>query len=122
MGTPYRARGSVCADSLGLATPPFVGADGIEYGDTGNVCDGRDGEVTVMGINQGGGCPPSGSVTTVWLGLPAGPTEPLCGITGDDDGSITDVDVVGDVIRLWASSALRRSLCEVNGVACGVCD
>lgn len=29
-GTLYRARGSVCADILGLATEPFVGADGVE--------------------------------------------------------------------------------------------
>jgi hypothetical protein len=29
-GTLYRARGSVCADILGLATVTFVGADGVE--------------------------------------------------------------------------------------------
>ncbi len=28
-GTPYGARGSVCADILGLMTAPLVGADGV---------------------------------------------------------------------------------------------
>jgi hypothetical protein len=121
-GTLYRARGSGCPDSLGLVTAPFARADGIEYGDVGNACCCCDGEATAKGINPGGSCPLGGSVKTGWLGLPAGPTEPPWGTTGDDDGSITEVDVVGDVGRLWASSALRKFLCETYGVACGVCD
>lgn len=119
-GTLYGARGSGCPDSLGLA--PFSGADGIEYGNAGNACVCCDGEATVIGINPGGSCPLGSSARTGWLGLPAGPTEPPWGITGDDDGSITDVDTVGDAGRLWASSALRKFLCETYGVACGVCD
>jgi hypothetical protein len=109
MGTPYGARGSTWPDIRGLATPPFVGADGIEYGGKGIIWDGGgcDGEPR-LGINPRGSCP-LGSVMTCWLGLPAGPAEPPWEweIMGDDDGSTTCV-----MGRLAASSALRRFLCE----------
>jgi len=75
-GTPYRARGSARADILGLVTPTFVRAAGVEYGDLGVVWDGGgcDGEPIVIGTNPGGSCP-LGRGMNCWLGLPAGPAD-----------------------------------------------
>ena len=75
-----------------------------------------------MATNPGGSCPLD-SAKTGWPGPPAERAELSWGITGDGDRSVADVEIVGDMGRLMASSARRRfAPWGTNGVACGVCD